>query len=258
MGMLVKGSWQDEDLENFQRSDDQVRFDSGFAEEVKSNFSTPYTPESNRYLLYVNATCPWSHRTTITHELKGLSGTVKTVLLEPAMGCQSWWFGKSKNYRDPAINATHLHELYTATDANFTGRVSIPVLWDKKTERIINNDSAKISRMLNSEFNEFAKNPELDFYPAQFIEELDHFNNLIADKLNDGIYRCLLARSQELYEKAFDSIFQTLDYLEGKLATNRYLVTEFPTEPDWRFFAFLIRFDAVYYSLYRCNLRRIA
>jgi len=134
MGMLVNGKWQEADLKDFKRNDNHVRFKSGFHEDVKQGLSNTYAAEEHRYLLYVNATCPWSHRTTITRQLKGLSKIIETVLLEPAMGKQSWWFGTSKEYKDPALNATHLHELYTATDNTFTGRVSIPVLWDQKTK----------------------------------------------------------------------------------------------------------------------------
>ena len=157
MGMLVNGKWQNADLEDFQRNDDHVRFKNGFHHKIKQDPTNSYTPEANRYLLYVNVTCPWSHRTTITRKLKGLSDAIDIVYLEPAMGSQSWWFGDSNRYRDPTINATYLHELYSATDRNFTGRVSIPVLWDKKTEKIINNDSAQIARMLNCEFDKIAK-----------------------------------------------------------------------------------------------------
>ena len=258
MGMLVDGMWQDSDLKTFQRNDKQVRFGSGFHEKVTQNHTTAYLPEAGRYLLYVNVTCPWSHRTTLTRQLKGLSNVIEIVFLEPVMGKESWWFGDSKKYRDPAIHATHLHELYSATDPNFTGRVSIPVLWDKKTKKIVNNDSAQIARMFNFEFNEIAENPKIDFYPLTSRDEIDHLNSLIADNLNDGVYRCLLARNQKLYEEAYDSIFETLDYLEERLTSKRYLVGQLPTEPDWRLFSFLIRFDIVYYSLYNCNMKRIS
>ena len=258
MGMLVNGRWQDSDLETFKRNDKQVRFRNGFHDQVKLNRTTAYLPQADRYLLYVNVTCPWSHRTTLTRKLKGLSNVVEIAYLEPVMGRESWWFGESKQYRDPALNATHLHELYSATDPNFTGRVSIPVLWDKKTKKIVNNDSAQIARMFNFEFNEIAEYPEIDFYPLENRDEIDHLNNLVAENLNDGVYRCLLARNQQLYEEAYDSIFHTLDYLEERLTSKRYLVGQLPTEPDWRFFSFLIRFDIVYYSLYNCNRKRIS
>ena len=258
MGMLVNGNWQCQDLKDFIRNGSKVRFTSGFYDEIKKDGSSQFNPEKGRYALYFNFTCPWSHRATITRELKGLTDAIDAVLLEPSMGKESWWFGDNNEYKDPAIDATYLHELYTATDANFTGRVSIPVLWDKDLCRIVNNDSAMIARMLNSEFDEFAIRPNVDFYPNHKRDEVDQLNLLIASKLNDGVYRCLLAKKQEDYEKAFDSIFQTLDYLEERLATQRYLVTHQPTEPDWRLFAFLIRFDIVYYSLYKCNLKRIS
>lgn len=255
MGMLVNGEWQAEDLKNFKRGAEQVRFSSGFHHPV--SYDDDFKPEANRYTLYFNWTCPWSHRATLTRQLKGLRNTIDLVLLEPAMGEQGWWFGDSGEYRDPAIGATHLHELYSASDASFTGRVSVPVLWDKKTGQIVNNDSGAIARMFNAAFNDFATHPDVDFYPEHLRAEIDTLNDFIAENLNDGVYRCLLAPSQQDYEKAFDILFQSLDELEQRLSGQRYLLGNQPTEPDWRAFACLVRFDAVYYSLYKCNLRRI-
>lgn len=165
MGMLVKGKWQKEDLSAFARDGVTVRFDSGFHDMIKADGSTAFTPEKGRYALYFTWTCPWSHRASVTRQLKGLTDVVDTVLLEPAMGAESWWFGTSGEYADPAIGATHLHELYSASNPDFTGRVSVPVLWDKKTKRIVNNDSGALARMFNNEFNALVDNPAVDFCP---------------------------------------------------------------------------------------------
>ncbi|MGR8948811.1 MAG: glutathione S-transferase family protein [Gammaproteobacteria bacterium] len=255
MGMLVDGKWQAEDLSQFARDGNQVRFDSGFHDIVAEGSEFP--PGAGRYTLYLNWTCPWSHRASVTRTLKGLEGAVDLVLLEPAMGAQSWWFGESGNYADPAIGATHLHELYSATDDSFTGRVSVPVLWDNESCRIVNNDSGAIARMFNSAFNEFADSPNVDFYPSHLRVEIDNLNQFIAERLNDGVYRCLLAANQMQYELAYDALFEALDQLEEQLATRRYLLGPTPTEPDWRAFACLVRFDLIYYSLYGCNRKRI-
>ncbi len=257
MGMLVNGVWQNDDASGFVRDGKNVRFSSGFHDWVRNDGTTEFVPEASRYALYLNRTCPWSHRAAVTRELKGLSNVIDEVLLEPAMGEQSWWFGDSGEYVDPAIGATHLHELYTVSDPTFTGRVSVPILWDKKLERIVNNDSGALARMFNSEFNDLAEFPQADFCPEPLRAEIDELNDYVGDRLNDGVYRCLLAKSQMDYEAAFDRLFEALDFLDGQLSRQRYLLGPNPTEPDWRLFACLVRFDAIYYSLYKCNLRRI-
>lgn len=255
VGMLVNGQWQTEDLSDFKRNGQAIRFSSGFHQQIEKGGD--FAPSANRYCLYLNWTCPWSHRALVTRELKGLHDVVDLVLLEPAMGEQSWWFGDSGEYTDPAINATHLHELYSKSNPEFTGRVSVPVLWDKETAQIVNNDSGAIARMFNEAFDALASFPEVDFYPAALREEIDSLNDFIADRLNDGVYKCLLAGNQHDYELAFDQLFSALDTLDEKLSSNRYLLGDMPTEPDWRAFACLVRFDAIYYSLYKCNLKRI-
>ena len=257
MGMLVEGKWQNEDITGFVRDGKNVRFSNGFHDTVSADGSSGFTPEIGRYALYYNRTCPWSHRASATLELKGLADVIDQIFLEPAMGDESWWFGTSDEYQDPALGATHLHELYSASDPNFTGRVSVPILWDKKTEKIVNNDSGALARMFNSEFNALAEYPEIDLYPAAKRAEIDELNDYVADNLNDGVYRCLLAKNQVDYELAFDRLFEALDKLDDRLATQRYLLGGEPTEPDWRLFSCLARFDAVYYSLYKCNLKRI-
>jgi glutathionyl-hydroquinone reductase len=257
MGMLVDGKWQDEDTKGFARDGKNVRFSNGFHGAIREDGSTEFKPEIGRYALYYNRTCPWSHRAAVTLETKGLSDVIDQIFLEPAMGDQSWWFGTSDEYNDPAIGATHLHELYSASDPHFTGRVSVPILWDKKTAQIVNNDSGAIARMFNCDFNKLAEFPEIDFYPEEHRTAIDELNDFVADNLNDGVYRCLLAKNQSDYETAFDKLFTALDSLDARLADRRFLLGSKPTEPDWRLFAGLVRFDAVYYPAYKCNLKRI-
>ena len=257
MGMLVNGQWQREDLREFARDGSKVRFDSGFHDAIRADGSTAFTPDAGRYALYCNWTCPWSHRALVTRAQKGLTAVIDLVLLEPSMGKESWWFGERGRYSDPALGATHLHTLYSASNPGFTGRVSVPVLWDKHTRRIVNNDSGAIARLFNNEFNALAEHPERDFYPLALRPAIDALNEFVAERLNDGVYRCLLAKDQAQYEAGFDRVFGALDELETRLAHQRYLLGNSPTEPDWRLFACLVRFDAVYYPLYQCNLRRV-
>ncbi len=257
MGMLIDGKWSDADASGFVRDGKNVRFNSGFSELVSSKGSSAYPAVAGRYVLYYNRTCPWSHRAAVTRVMKGLQNVVDEVFLEPAMGEQSWWFGTSGEYRDPAVGATHLHELYAAADPRFTGRVSIPVLWDRERATIVNNDSGAIARMFNNAFNALAEHPQVNFYPPDLAAEIDTLNEYVGDRINDGVYRCLLSKSQRDYEAGFDRLFEALDTLDKRLETRRYLLGARPTEPDWRLFACLVRFDAVYYPLYRCNLKRI-
>lgn len=257
MGMLVNGHWQREDISGFVRDGKQVRFSAGFSDQIKADGSSAFRAEAGRYVLYFNRTCPWSHRGVVTAALKGLEDVIDLVQLDPAMSADGWWFGDSGEYHDPNLGANYLHELYSASDSGFTGRVSIPILWDTQGGRIVNNDSGAIARMLNSEFNALAKHPEFDFYPASLANEIDELNEFVGDRVTDGVYRCLLAKNQADYEAGFDRLFNALDELDQRLAGSRYLLGDNPTEPDWRLFACLVRFDCVYYPMYKCNQQRI-
>ena len=257
MGMMIEGTWSQKEIQGYVRNSKNVRFSNGFHDTVKADRKTVFPAESGRYSLYFNRTCPWSHRAVVTAKLKGLRHVVQEVELDPVMGEESWWFGNSGDYQDPALQATYLHELYTKSNPKFTGRVSIPVLWDRKKECIVNNDSGAIARMFNSEFNQFAENPEVNFYPQNLSEEINSLNEEIGNRITDGVYRCLLAESQATYEKSFRELFDKLDELNQRLRHTRFLLGDFPTEPDWRLFASLVRFDAVYYALYKCNHKRI-
>ena len=257
VGMLSGGVWQNDDIPDYKRDGKNVRFKSGFDEHIKRDGTSHFAPEANRYVVYCNWTCPWSHRVLLARQLKGLSDVIDVVLLDPVMGPESWWFGLSGEYYDPEINATHLHQLYSESDSKFTGRVSIPILWDRELKTIVNNNSGAIARMLNDEFNHVAKNPQANFSPSEIRAEVDDLNSYIGDRVMDGVYRCLLAASQEDFDHAFKQLFKALDFLDQKLDSTRYLLGSDPTEPDWRLFACLVRFDAIYYGLYRCNWKRI-
>ncbi|AIO34486.1 hypothetical protein DM39_4148 [Burkholderia cenocepacia] len=217
-----------------------------------------FLPEPNRYHLYVSNACPWSHRTAITVVLKGLDNVISLSSVAPQVGTNGWTFVEfADGDRDPIYNADHLYQIYCAVQADYTGRVTVPVLFDKKTRTIVNNESTDIMRMLNSAFNSMARYPEIDLYPQALRDDIDSVNNLIYSTINNGVYRAGFAITQEQYEEAVVELFHTLDLLERRLAENRYLCGDRVTEADWRLFVTLIRFDLVYYSHFKCNVRRI-
>lgn len=208
---------------------------------------------AGRYHLYVAYICPWASRTLIFRSLKGLTELIGLSVAEPELGENGW------TYAEPEPNNGFLyhHQLYTASDAHYSGKVSVPVLWDKQTGRIVNNESADILRIFNSAFDALTGN-RLDFYPAFLRADIDKWNDLIYAKVNNGVYRAGFAQTQAAYERAFDALFATLDQLEAHLSHSRYLAGEWLTEADWRLFVTLIRFDAAYYGAFKCNLRRLS
>ena len=210
-----------------------------------------------RYHLYVALPCPWAHRTVIMRMLKGLEDVVSMSVLEPLYGPHSWRFGTSPGTSPDSVNgASELAEIYLRADPRYTGRVSVPALWDKERRTIVNNESAEIIRMLNGAFGRFT-NVRTDYYPPALRAEIDRINALVYENVNNGVYRAGFATAQEAYEEAFRALFRVLDELEQRLARQRYLVGGDITEADWRLFTTLVRFDAVYYSHFKCNLRRI-
>jgi putative glutathione S-transferase len=210
-----------------------------------------------RYHLYVALPCPWAHRTVIMRMLKGLEDVVSISILEPLYGPHGWRFGTSPGTVPDTVNgASELAEIYLRADPRYTGRVSVPALWDKERRTIVNNESAEIIRMLNGAFGRFT-NVRTDYYPPALREEIDRVNALVYENVNNGVYRAGFATSQEAYEEAFRAVFRVLDELERGLWRQRYLVGSDITEADWRLFTTLVRFDAVYYSHFKCNLRRI-
>lgn len=253
MGKLINGEWHDIWYDTKSNDGRFMREDAGFRDWVKSGSDSKFRPESGRYHLYVSYACPWAHRTLIFRELKKLQEHIDVTVVCPDMLAHGWRFG----IPEPLYGLTELHQLYTKAKSDYTGRVTVPVLWDKKTETIVSNESSEIIRMFNSEFNELTGNTD-DYYPAELSESIDHWNDFIYPNINNGVYRCGFATTQEAYEDAFDSLFAALDTLELHLATNRYLVGNRLTEADWRLFTTLIRFDAVYVGHFKCNKRRIA
>ena len=215
-----------------------------------------FEAERGRYHLYVSLACPWAHRTAIFRKLKGLEDVIGMTEVEPIMGERGWQFGPDADL-DTVNGKKHLHEIYTQVDPRYTGRSSVPILWDKEKRAIVNNESPEIIRMFNSAFDAFTNN-RTDYYPAELRGEIDAINKRVFETVNNGVYRCGFASTQEAYEEAFLDLFGTLDWLEERLSRQRYLAGSRITEADWRLFTTLVRFDAVYFSHFKCNLRRIA
>ena len=214
--------------------------------------------EAGRYRLYVAKICPWASRTLIWRALEGLEAAIEVVVANPELGDDGWSFldidGRS---RDDLEGIAHLHQLYVIAEPTYSGKVSVPVLWDTRTRTIVNNESADIVRMLDTAFDRFAAHP-VDLFPAEHRAAIEDWNARIYDTLNNGVYRAGFARDQRAYEAAFDDVFATLDTLEAHLATRRFLTADRPLEADWRLFVTLVRFDAAYHGLFKCNLRPIA
>lgn len=216
-----------------------------------------FAAEPGRYHLYVSFACPWAHRTLIFRTLKGLEDVISISVVHPLMPAESWVFGEySGATEDHVNNANYLYENYLKADPHFNGLVTVPVLWDKKRQTIVNNESSEIIRMLNSAFDDFG-NANVDFYPEALRKEIDTINKPIYDNINNGVYRAGFAKTQEAYNKAFDRLFNTLDELEERLSKQRYLVGDQITEADWRLFTTLVRFDAVYYNHFKTNKKRL-
>ena len=263
MGLLVDGVWQDEQHSTRTLGGRFVRPTTRFRNWVTQDGSPGPTGEGGfaaargRYHLYVALPCPWAHRTVIMRMLKGLEDVVSMSVLEPLYGPHGWRFGTSPGTTPDSVNgASELAEIYLRADPRYTGRVSVPGLWDRERRTIVNNESAEIIRMLNGAFGRFT-NVRTDYYPPALREEIDRVNALVYENVNNGVYRAGFATAQEAYEEAFHAVFGALDELERRLSRQRYLVGADITEADWRLFTTLVRFDAVYYSHFKCNLRRI-
>lgn len=264
--MLVDGKWT-KDWDPVQATDAK----GGFVRQISSfrNWVTPdgsagptgtggFAAEAGRYHLYVALICPWASRTLIARRLKGLEDVVSVSVVEPALTAEGWRFGDYPGAGlDPLHGATYLHEVYTRADSGFTGRATVPVLWDKRLGTIVNNESADILRMFNTGFGALARNA-IDLYPEPLRAEIDALNAAIYPRLNNGVYRAGFATTQGAYDEAFHDVFGMLDTLEARLSDGRaYLCGDAVTEADIRLFVTLIRFDAAYYGLFKCNLRRL-
>lgn len=254
MGYLLNGTWKDGWYDTELTGGEFVRPGAKFRNRITADGSSGYPPDPGRYHLYVSLACPWAHRTLIFRKLKNLEDAISVSIVEPVMSSEGWAF--SERLPDHVNGCSHLHELYTRAEPGYSGRVTVPVLWDKKRATIVNNESAEIIRMLNSEFA--AQVPiSRDYYPAELRGQIDEINSFIYDNVNNGVYRCGFAGTQAAYESALRRLFQALDALEQRLSCTRYLVGATLTEADWRLFTTLIRFDAVYHGHFKCNLRRI-
>lgn len=255
MGYLKDGQWRDGWYDTSKTAGEFVRAESQFRERVSADGSSGYTAEPGRYHLYVSAACPWAHRTIIYRKLKRLEDVISISVVDPVMSDQGWAFTDGGT-PDTVNGFTYLHQAYTRSKPDYSGRVTVPVLWDKRTKRIVNNESAEIIRMLNSEFNAFTP-VKTDFYPAALRQEIDVVNAFVYERINNGVYKAGFAGSQRVYESAVMRLFAALDEIETRLGRLRYLVGDTLTEADWRLFTTLIRFDAVYVTHFKCNLRRI-
>ncbi|NCF48996.1 MAG: glutathione S-transferase family protein [Bacteroidetes bacterium] len=263
MGLLQDGKWVDQ-WYNTEKSEGRfLRTVAGFR-----NWVTPdgapglsgdggFKAESGRYHLYVSLACPWAHRTLIFRKLKGLEEMISLSVVNWFMGKDGWTFDEGAGViADSQNKAQFMHQVYTAASSNFSGRVTVPVLWDKVTGTIVSNESSEIIRMFNSAFDGIGAAAG-DYYPAPLRGDIDALNARIYNTVNNGVYRSGFATNEEAYLEAVTPLFETLDWLEGILDTNRYLTGANITEADWRLFTTLVRFDAVYFGHFKCNLKRI-
>jgi putative glutathione S-transferase len=265
MGLLVDGVWRTGWYD--------TKATGGRFERAKSQFRSWITPdgapgpsgeggfkaEPGRYHLYVALACPWAHRTLIFRALKGLEGMISVTPVAPHMGEEGWSFGPdvADGEPDPLLGATRLYEIYRAADPHYSGRTTVPTLWDKERRTIVNNESAEIIRMLNGAFDGLGAEPG-DYYPEPLRKEIDRVNARVYDTVNNGVYRAGFAGTQTAYEEAVVPLFETLDWLEERLTTKRFLLGNRITEADWRLFTTLVRFDPVYAIHFKCSLKRIA
>ncbi len=258
MARLLNGKLQGHWRDVTQRDGEFVRAVSPFRDWVSADGACGFKAEPGRYHLYVSLACPWAHRTLILRALKGLQDVIPVTVVDPVSGPHGWRFADGPGSTpDPLYGSAYLHELYTRAQSDFTGLVTVPLLWDRQRATIVNNESPEIMRMLNAAFDAFTPVRD-DYYPAALRGEIDAINAYVYERINNGVYRCGFATSQAAYARAFDALFGALDALEERLAHSRYLVGNTLTEADWRLFPTLLRFDAVYVGLFKCNRQRIA
>jgi glutathionyl-hydroquinone reductase len=263
MGLLVEGQWRDVWYDTKSTRGRFVRKDAAFRNWITADGSAGpsgvggFKAEAGRYHLYVSLACPWAHRTLIMRSLKGLEDTISVSVVHWLMLENGWTFADGPGVVPDAVNHVHfMHQIYSAADARYTGRVTVPLLWDKRTRMIVSNESSEIIRMLNSAFDAIGAKPG-DYYPEQLRADIDALNGRIYRDVNNGVYRAGFATTQEAYEEAVRSLFETLDWLESRLSRSRYLLGDQLNEADIRLFTTLVRFDAVYHGHFKCNIRRI-
>ncbi|WP_305418962.1 glutathione S-transferase family protein [Photobacterium leiognathi] len=263
MGLLVDGKWHTDWYDTKSTGGKFERKASSFRNWITKDGSAGITGEAgfkaelNRYHLYVSLACPWAHRAIIYRQLKGLDSMMPMSVVNAYMGENGWNFEAGDGVvADPIFNAQFLHQIYTQADPDYTGRVTVPVLWDKHKQTIVSNESADIIRMLNSAFDDVGA-VKVDFYPQALRQQIDELNDFVYANINNGVYRAGFATTQEAYDEAVIALFDALEVIEQRLSTQRYLLGEHITEADWRLFTTLVRFDAVYVGHFKCNLKRI-
>lgn len=257
MGLLIDGEWHNDWYDTGKTGGRFVRPDAQFRGWIEDDPTTRFAAEKDRYHLYISLACPWASRALIFRKLKRLESIIGLSIVDPFMGDNGWMFSNGPGcIPDTANGCDYLYQVYLKADSNYTGRVSVPTLWDKRERTIVNNESADIIRMFNSAFNRLGASDD-DFYPGALRGEIDAINETVYHNVNNGVYKAGFATSQSAYEDAFKALFATLDEIEARLGRQRYLVGETITEADWRLFTTLVRFDAVYYSHFKCNRRQL-
>jgi len=263
MGLLIEGKWHDKwystekNKGQFMRSEAQFRNWITPDGAAGSSGQVGFKAEKNRYHLYVSYACPWANRALIFRKIKGLEKMISLSVVHWHMAEEGWTFQEGEGViDDPFFNASYLREIYLQADNNYSGRVTVPILWDKKTKTIVSNESADIVRMFNSAFNEIGA-AEGDYYPQELREEIDALNKRIYDSVNNGVYKAGFATTQSVYEAAVVDLFESFDWLEHILEKQRYLTGDKITEADWRLLTTLVRFDSVYYGHFKCNLKHL-
>ncbi len=252
MGLLVDGIWQNDWYDTTSTGGEFIRKDAQFRHWIGD---PDFAADAGRYHLFVSLACPWAHRTLIFRKLKKLECIIGITIVDARMLEHGWVFSEISQ-DNPIEGIDFLSQVYTTANAGFSGRVTVPVLWDKKRRTIVNNESSEIIRIFNSAFNDLTGD-QSDYYPERLRAEIDDINQSVYDNINNGVYRAGFATTQSAYEAAFKRLFDTLNLVEQRLGQQRYLVGDLITEADWRLFTTLIRFDAVYYGHFKTNLKRI-
>lgn len=258
MGHLLQGKWHNDEVATSNESGEFDREKSSFREMISSEHET-FQPDKGRYHLYVSYACPWAHRALIARELKDLQGIISVSVVHPHMLENSWTFDNSfpEATKDHLYDKNYLYEIYQMHDPKMTSKVTVPVLWDKKTKKIVNNESSEILRIFNSAFNGTTGN-KLNLYPENLQKKIDEINDKVYEPINNGVYKTGFAKNQKSYEKAFKELFNALDWIEKHLSDRKYLVGETLTEADIRLMTTLIRFDCVYHTHFKCNYKKIS
>ena len=258
MGLLVNGEWKDQWYDTSKTGGKFVRSKSQFENHITNDENAEFKPESNRYHLYISHACPWAHRALIFRKLKKLEEHISISVVHPLMLENGWTFQEGKDViQDNILSSQYMHQVYTAAQKDYTGRVTVPVLWDKVKKTIVNNESSQIIRIFNSSFNNLTGNED-DYYPEKIRDQIDEINDDVYHNINNGVYKTGFATTSEAYEETFDALFKSLNNIEKILTLTNFLVGNNITEADWRLFTTLIRFDAVYFGHFKCNKKRIS